>query len=240
MPVTHVALLRGINVGTAKRVRMADLRRLIEGLGGIDVRTLLNSGNVVFSVGKNPGDFAGLIGKALVAKTGVSARVTVIPAADLAMIVRKNPLLAVADDPSRFLVSFFNRPADANALKPLVKQDWSPEALAVGSRAAYLWCADGILKSPLWSAVGKALSDGVTSRNWATVLKLHALVNAETWPPPGMNPPKLNRTWHETHRMPAKATLDQRARWHLEHCKHCGCRPIPASLAATLKARGLL
>jgi uncharacterized protein (DUF1697 family) len=175
MPATHIALLRGINVGTAKRVSMADLRALIEGIGGANVRTLLNSGNVVFTMTKDAGDLAERIEKELAAKTGVSARATVITAAEFATIVRKNPLLAVADNPSRFLVSFLNRPADAKALKPLVKQDWSPEALAVGSRAAYLWCANGVLESPLWSAVGKVVRDGVTSRNWATVLKLQAL-----------------------------------------------------------------
>ena len=178
MPATHIALLRGINVGTAKRVAMSDLRALVEGLGGSDVRTLLNSGNVVFSVTNDRSDLAAEIEAALVKKTGVSARVTVITAAELAAVVKKNPLLQVADDPARFLISFFNRPGDAKALKALAKQDWSPEALAVGPRAAYLWCANGILESPLWTAVGKALGDGVTSRNWATVLKLHALASA--------------------------------------------------------------
>jgi hypothetical protein len=55
-----------------------------------------------------------------------------------------------------------------------------------------------------------------------------------------MAPPNLNRAWHEKHRMPANATLDQRIRWHLAHRRECGCRPIPARLAATMKARGLL
>jgi hypothetical protein len=55
-----------------------------------------------------------------------------------------------------------------------------------------------------------------------------------------MNPPKLNRAWHAKHRMPAKATLDQRIQWHLDHREHCGCRPIPAKLAAAMKRRGLL
>jgi hypothetical protein len=55
-----------------------------------------------------------------------------------------------------------------------------------------------------------------------------------------MKPPKLNKAWHEKHRMPVNATLDQRIQWHLEHRQHCGCRPIPAKLAATMKAKGLL
>jgi len=55
-----------------------------------------------------------------------------------------------------------------------------------------------------------------------------------------MKRPTLNRAWHRTHRMPANATLDQRMKWHLAHRKHCGCRPIPAKLAAAMKAKGLL
>jgi len=55
-----------------------------------------------------------------------------------------------------------------------------------------------------------------------------------------MKRPTLNRAWHRTHRMPANATLEQRMQWHLAHRKHCGCRPIPAKLAAAMKAKGLL
>jgi hypothetical protein len=54
-----------------------------------------------------------------------------------------------------------------------------------------------------------------------------------------MKPPKLNKAWHAANRMPARATLEERIRWHLEHCKHCGCRPIPPKLAEAIKARGI-
>jgi len=65
MPATHVALIRGINVGKAKRVAMADLRALLEKLGYGDVRTLLNSGNIVYTVpAKLRGDSAARIQKA--------------------------------------------------------------------------------------------------------------------------------------------------------------------------------
>ena len=56
MAASHVALLRGINVGTAKRVAMADLRGVMTGLGYSDVRTLLNSGNLVFTAPPRSGD----------------------------------------------------------------------------------------------------------------------------------------------------------------------------------------
>jgi uncharacterized protein (DUF1697 family) len=171
-----VALLRGINVGRAKRVAMADLRALVEGLGYKDVRTLLNSGNVVFTAPRAaPRDAAARIEKALATGLGVSSRVTVLSAADVAAAVTECPLLEAAADPSRLLVAFLRDPADRAKVEPLLKQNWAPEALAVGRRVAYLWCPDGMLDGRLAEAVGRALGDGVTTRNWATVQKLHAL-----------------------------------------------------------------
>ena len=48
---------------------------------------------------------------------------------------------------------------------------------------------------------------------------------------------KLNAEWHRTHRMPARATLEQRIQWHVEHAKHCACRPIPDTVKAEIEKR---
>jgi uncharacterized protein (DUF1697 family) len=170
----HIALLRGINVGRAKRVAMADLRALVTDLGYLEVRTLLNSGNVVFTVPRTVrGDAASRIERAIATRLGVSTRVTVLSAAELATVVRDNPLGDVANDPSRLLVSVLGRPPDRIRLKPLARQDWAPEALAIGARVAYLWCANGILASRVAEAVNRAVGDAATARNWATITKLH-------------------------------------------------------------------
>ena len=177
----HVALLRGINVGKAKRIAMADLRALVEGLGFTDVRTLLNSGNVVFTAtGSTAKSAAARIEKAIAAELGIEARVTVLSAAELDAIVDANPLLDVAKDASRLLVAVPQDPADRAKLLLLQKQLWGRDTLAVGPRAAYVWCAGGILESKLAEAVGRALGSGVTSRNWATMLKIQALTRDET------------------------------------------------------------
>lgn len=176
MAGTHVALLRGINVGRAKRVAMADLRALVADLGYGDVRTLLNSGNVVFSAPGTAADVAAArIEAALVERLGVASRVTVLTAAELAAAVAENPLTEVADNPSRLLVAVLADPADRRRLEPLLEQDWAPEVLALGERVAYLWIPDGVLASRLNEAVSRALGDGVTTRNWATMTKIHAL-----------------------------------------------------------------
>jgi uncharacterized protein (DUF1697 family) len=174
----RVALIRGINVGRAKRVAMADLRALFEGLGYADVRTLLNSGNVVFTATREaPGKSSTRIENALTTELGVTARVTVITAEELATAVSENPLLEVAKEPSRLLVAVLTNPVERVKLEPLMKQDWAPEVLAIGTRVAYLWCADGILESRLAAAVGRIIGDAMTARNWATVQKLHALTS---------------------------------------------------------------
>jgi uncharacterized protein (DUF1697 family) len=172
-----VALLRGINVGKAKRVAMADLRALVEGLGYRDARTLLNSGNVVFGVPSTArGDAAKRIEEALAAKLGVSAKVLVVSAEELAAAVAAHPFEAVATDPSKYLVTFVSDPASMAKLAPLAARDWSPDAMHLGERVVYTWSANGVLQSEVITAMSKALRDGATSRNWATVLKLHAML----------------------------------------------------------------
>jgi uncharacterized protein (DUF1697 family) len=174
----HAALLRGINVGKAKRVAMADLRALVEGLGYKDVRTLLNSGNVVFTVPPGAkGDPATRIEQAIMKALDLTSRVTVLSAAEVAAIVKKNPLATVADNPSRLLITVLTDPADAAKLKPFTKRRWDPEAFALGTRVTYVWCPDGMMESPLSTAVGKLIADGGTTRNLATMTKLHALMN---------------------------------------------------------------
>ena len=173
----QVALLRGINVGRAKRVAMADLRKLLGDLGFAQVRTVLNSGNVVYDGGKvAPAEAAARIEEALVLKLGVAARVTVLSASQFAELVEQNTL-APAADAARLLTLVLNNPADVKRLAPLLQQPWQPEALALGRWAAYAWCPDGVLASKVVAALGVLLGDGVTSRNWATMQKLDALLN---------------------------------------------------------------
>jgi uncharacterized protein (DUF1697 family) len=175
----HVALIRGINVGKAKRVAMADLRGLIEKLGYGDPRTLLNSGNVVFEAGREaPGNVAARVEQGMAAKLKVSARVTVLTAADFASVVEENPLGRVADDPTRLLVAFLTDLADRKRLQPLARESWKPDTFALGSRAAYLWCPTGFMESRLAEAVGRVLGDATTTRNWSTVTKIQALVQS--------------------------------------------------------------
>jgi uncharacterized protein (DUF1697 family) len=172
----HVALLRGINVGTAKRIAMAELRAAIASLGHDNVKTLLNSGNAVFDApAGTPAAHAKKLHAAILDQLGVDCEVVVKTAADLAAAVAEHPLRAQADHDSKLIVMFTQDAQALAELKPLEQQDWAPEAFAVGVHAAWLWCANGTIESRVAKAVNKILGTRGTGRNWATLCKLDAL-----------------------------------------------------------------
>lgn len=172
----YIALLRGINVGRAKRITMADLRQLMSELGYTSVRSVLNSGNVVFDADDtDPALAAHTIEEALVLRLGVAARVFVLSYDELADIVADNPLLPLADDHARLFAFILHGEAQRQLVESLCTQEWGLEALALGRRAAYVWCPEGVLDSAAAAALGKQLGDGTTSRNWNTLMRLHGL-----------------------------------------------------------------
>lgn len=174
-----VALLRGINVGRAKRIAMADLRETFVALGFDDPRTLLNSGNVVFgSRDHDPAAAAALIEVAVLSRLGVASAVTVLDAARLAAIIDGNPLASSTPDHSRLLAFTLPGQREHALLSPLLAQDWGADRLALGDAAAYVACPGGVLDSKLATAVTRLLGAHTTARNWNTFTKLHALCSA--------------------------------------------------------------
>ncbi len=176
---TFIALLRGINVGKGNRVSMQDLRSLLEALGFTRVRTLLASGNLVFDAAKgSAGKIATQIETALAADLNLKVRVLVLSPDELDRIIGQMPFGEIVDNPSRLLIAFVNDVADLEKMKPLSTQDWSPEIIAVGQHAAYLWCADGISAGKLAESAFKLIGPAGTTRNMATAIKLREMAFA--------------------------------------------------------------
>ena len=166
-----VALIRGINVGRAKRIAMAELRDMVERQGHENVRTLLNSGNVVFDAKRaNTAKIALALRKGIEERFGIAAHVVVVTAAELRATIDENP--CKIDDPARFLVAFVDDPALLGSASGLAETGWAPETLAIGKRAAYIGCPTGIHDSKLLQAFSRATGGVSTARNWSTVLKL--------------------------------------------------------------------
>jgi uncharacterized protein (DUF1697 family) len=173
----YVALFRGINVGKAKRIAMADLRDLLGKLGYGDARTLLNSGNAVFTADAQPvARIAARIRSEVAKKLGVDALVIVKSASEVASVIKGNALAKVATDGSRLLVAMAQDAEKIAVLKKIARQDWGDEQVHVGKHAAYLWCANGILESKAAVALLGALEGTGTTRNWSTLSKIHALM----------------------------------------------------------------
>jgi len=174
----HVALFRGINVGKAKRIAMADLRALLLEMGYLNVSTLLNSGNAVFEA-QGRARHAARIRAAVHERLGVDAQVIVKTAAEIKTAMDGLPLVEqAAADPSRLLVAFCEDAASLVALRALSTQAVGDERFVVGAAAAYLWCANGILESRLPEALLKMTGSSGTTRNWATLAKIHQALSA--------------------------------------------------------------
>jgi uncharacterized protein (DUF1697 family) len=176
--VDHVALLRGINVGRAKRIAMADLRSVVEGLGFHDVTTVLASGNVVFAgdVGPDPA----VLRAAVQQRTGVDAEVVVVGGDAFRDIADANPLRRDGRDAKRLQVAFPAAPLDVGAVLAAAPAgvDLAPEELAATSRALYQWLPDGVLASRVPAAFWRSLGVTVTARNDATVRRVVAVLDA--------------------------------------------------------------
>jgi uncharacterized protein (DUF1697 family) len=173
---TFVILLKGVNVGKAKRVPIADFKALLLALGCHSANTLLNSGNaVVTAPGSSASALAGKVSRAIADRFGFDVPVVAKTAAELDHIVRASPLTPAPDDHSRVLVAFAQDRAGLEALRALAGLVAPPEQLLVQEQAAYLHCPAGILGSKAAAALLGRLGSVVTTRNRATVLKLHAL-----------------------------------------------------------------
>jgi uncharacterized protein (DUF1697 family) len=168
-----VLLLRGVNVGKGNRIGMAELRSALEGAGYDDVRTHLQSGNVVLSTRKRPVGAAADCARIVRERFGLDVEVQARSRDELAEVVRRDPLGSVATDPSRYQVTFL-----AGELAPAVVERL--EAVAAGGervvalgREVYAWHPAGVARSKLWALLaGRELGVSATSRNWTTVKRL--------------------------------------------------------------------
>lgn len=170
-----VVLLRGVNVGKGNRVPMALFKKALEEIDCCDVLTLLNSGNAVFnSTQRNIAKHVTAISSILNEQFEVNTPVVVKTAAQFQAIVAHNPLQVPETDHSKFLVAFAQTDASIAELAQLLPQPQASEEFKLTATAAYIYSPSGILQSKLAAAlIGKA-GRNVTTRNWATVLKINA------------------------------------------------------------------
>lgn len=195
---TWIGLLRGVNVG-GRKLPMATLRSVAEGLGWGDVATYVQSGNLVFSVGGRGGAVAEArlgaeLHGALLDETGMEIGVVLRSAAEWAGVVTANPYAeAAAADPTKVHVTFLAREPTAGAELDAVAALLAPHRFGADSaersgREVYLSLPDGMGRSKLaesaektWQSMARAAAKAgerpqvATTRNWRTVLELGRL-----------------------------------------------------------------
>ena len=187
MAATHVALLRGINLGGRNKVAMADLRALVSELGHADVSTYIQSGNVLFSAtgDADPDALALAMTEAIAAKLGVTAPVVVLTRDELAEVVAANPF-PDEPDPRRVHAVVLSEPPGPELTAKLdaaVAQSAAKgfgDEIRVVDRTLYLHTPEGYGRSDLAAALMRIVSSPKagttgTARNWATMTKLLAL-----------------------------------------------------------------
>ncbi|MFF1700956.1 DUF1697 domain-containing protein [Streptomyces sp. NPDC058252] len=182
MTTRYAALLRGINVGGAKKVPMAELRTLMEGLGYGDVRTYLQSGNAVFSADHGDEDsLAAELAGAIEKHFGFTVGVLVRDHAYLTAVREACPFPAAELEGKQLHTTYFSGPVDAERFASVDPAAFLPEEFRLGDRVLYLYAPDGLGRSKLAEALSRPrLLKGVTatSRNWNTVVKLEELTGS--------------------------------------------------------------
>ncbi|MEG3088451.1 DUF1697 domain-containing protein [Sphingomonas sp. PB4P5] len=171
------ALLKGVNVGGNRKLPMAELKALVEGLGHTNVKTLLASGNVVFDCDEDGAALETRLEQAL-ETLGLNTDVVVRNLADIERVIAADPFPdAAADHPSHYLVAFHRDPVPDGLIERVPELYTGPERLKAIGRELYLDYADNIGDSKLPQAMAKLKFPKLaTTRNWNTVIKLRDLL----------------------------------------------------------------
>lgn len=179
---THVALLRGINVGGRNKVTMADLREVATSLGYTDVATYIQSGNVVFtSRDADTAALAAALEHGIAESIGVRPRVVVLSRAELAQVIADNPFPDESDPKCLHAVIRMDGfgPDEVSRVEHSLqqaRQRGSRDDARVVGGTLYLRTPDGLARSELGGELARPRAE-TTARNWSTISKLMALLD---------------------------------------------------------------
>lgn len=170
---TYIALLRGINVSGQKLIKMADLQEHFASCGAANVRTYIQSGNVVFEHPEKSATLRKTLERYLAIKLGYSVPTIVKTAGEFAAIVAANPYdNGLPEFGKRMYVCLFEEAPTPTAMESIQRHVNDSERLVIKGLAAYAYYADGLGRARLSSAIIERKLGLVTMRNWNTVTAL--------------------------------------------------------------------
>ncbi|NBC08978.1 MAG: DUF1697 domain-containing protein [Bacteroidetes bacterium] len=172
---TYITLLRGINVSGKNKIKMADLRRSLSGLGYTGLQTYIQSGNIVFDAeAQDTGAVETAIAQCIQEDFGYEVPVLALTAQELEEIAAQNPFSEEAEaDGRRMLLTLLNAPPAAGTVEQLDAKEYGSERYVVQGRVVYLHCPEGYGRAKLNNNfLERKLQVPATTRNWKTVVKL--------------------------------------------------------------------
>jgi len=177
MPI-YIALLRGINIGPHKRMKMEKLVACCAACGFTGTKTYIQSGNVVLKATKIPPQkLSQKLAARIAADFGFSADVISRTREEFAEIISDNPLLKKPGlDPEQLHVAFLDRSPEPSAIRKLQALTIAPDLVSVAKLEIYFYFPNGVSESSLWKyPLDKVLKVSATMRNWNTVSRLFAM-----------------------------------------------------------------
>ena len=176
---SYAALLRGVNLGAHNRIRMPELRALVEGLDCTDVSTYVQSGNVVFRSGRAAGPLAETIEQCIRRSFGLDVAVVIRSRKQLDQLVAGNPFGRPRGKENTLYVTFLAGKPDRERVRRLGEESFDPERFEVVGENVYLSFPNGYGRSKLSNALlERRLGVAATTRNWRTVAALAELTAA--------------------------------------------------------------
>ena len=175
---TYIALLRGINVG-GKVLKMADLGQAVAGLGFEDVRTYLQSGNMVFKAARaSNADLAGRIASAIQSHKAMDVKIMVRSVHEWDRVISCNPYPQAEEKPKTVHAFILDDQAGKDRIAILRAKEAGSEEWMIAGDALYLHTPDGFGKSVLGNLVERTLKVPMTARNWNTIKALKELAES--------------------------------------------------------------
>ncbi|PSB35861.1 DUF1697 domain-containing protein [Stenomitos frigidus] len=185
---TYIALFRGINVGGKNSLLMKDLASIFEILGASNVRTYIQSGNVVFqSVSKDISSFSKRLGIEIRERCGFKPHVLVIELSEIETAITNNPFPEAESEPSSLHLGFLAFAPENPDLKKLESLKKDSERFCLIGSIFYLHAPEGIGRSKLAASSEKLIGVPMTDRNWNTVCKLKEMATLIALPPNNSN-----------------------------------------------------
>ena len=169
---TYISILRGINVSGHKRILMTELKVLYEELGFTDVKTYIQSGNVIFRTKDNKEEVIVKIERAIKKKFGFYVPVIIRTISEFKKVILSNPFPEDSDI-NKIAIVFLEKVPLQNYVEKVIEMDFLPDKFVIKERDIFILCVNGFGRTKLTNNFFEnKLKVKATTRNWKTVNKL--------------------------------------------------------------------